>query len=115
MRYMKVIFLDIDGVLNCFRVRTFIFALVLFVISSFLSCRHGTSNLPDGTKAFWGDSVTVFIAKKTQNGYRISIIKNKDLTLAHFERGDSISVYCSIDWLPSCISELEGVFFSGTL
>ncbi|MBQ9525733.1 MAG: hypothetical protein IJR69_11555 [Bacteroidaceae bacterium] len=96
-----------------YRVRTStIFTIVLFVISSFLSCHHGTSGLPEG-KAFWGDSATAFIAKNPQNGYRVSIIKNKDLTLAHFERGDSISVYCTLDWLPSCLSEYEnktGVF-----
>ena len=95
------------------RVKTFIFTIVSFVIFAFLGCHHGTNNQPEGFKTFWGDSATFFIAKNPQNGYRISIIKNKDLTLAHFERGDSISVYCSLDWLPSCLSEYEnkaGVF-----
>lgn len=99
----------LKNIFTYYRVRTFIFTIVLFVISSFLGCQHGTNNLPEGSNAFWGDSATVFIAKNPQNGYRISIIKNKDLTLAHFERGDTISVYCSLDWLPSCLSEYENI------
>lgn len=73
-----------------YRVRTFTFTIVSFVIFAFLGCHHGTNNQPEGFKTFWGDSATVFIAKNPQNGYRISIIKNKDLTLANFERGDSL-------------------------
>lgn len=69
-----------------------------------LSCsqfdKNRISDLPESAAAFWGDSATIFIAKNPQNGYRISIIHNKELTLAHFERGDSISCYLSIEELP---------------
>ena len=50
--------------------------------------------------SFFGDSTAVFIAKTLQNGYKISIIHNKQLDLIHFERGDSISEYCAIHKLP---------------
>lgn len=51
-------------------------------------------------RAFFGDSTSVFINNKLQNGYRVSIIQNKQLILIHFERGDSISQYCAIHELP---------------
>ena len=50
--------------------------------------------------SFFGDSTAVFIANTMQNGYKISIIHNKQLDLIHFERGDSISQYCAIHTLP---------------
>ena len=50
--------------------------------------------------SFFGDSTAVFIANTMQNGYKISIIHNKQLDLIHFERGDSISQYCAIHKLP---------------
>ena len=97
--------------------RTSFFTIFSLVYLSVLGCQHGTSNdsngIPEELKAFWGDSTAVIVAKNPQNGYRISIINNKDLTLAHFERGDSISVYCSLDWLPLCARDYEnktGVF-----
>ena len=98
------------------RVRTSFFTVFSLVYLSVLGCHHGTGNengLPEESKAFWGDSTAVIVAKNPQNGYRISIINNKDLTLAHFERGDSISVFCSLDWLPLCARDYEnktGVF-----
>ena len=70
------------------------------VLSCSQSDKNRISDLPDNAAAFWGDSATIFIAKNPQNGYRISIIHNKELTLAHFERGDSISRYISIEELP---------------
>lgn len=50
--------------------------------------------------SFFGDSTAVFMANTLQNGYKISIIHNKQLDLIHFERGDSISQYCAIHKLP---------------
>ena len=50
--------------------------------------------------SFWGDSTTVFVSNGLSNGYRISILKNKELCLMHFERGDSISRYCAVHELP---------------
>ena len=44
-----------------YRVRTFIFTIVSFVIFAFLGCHHGTNNQPEGFKTFWGDRATVFI------------------------------------------------------
>ena len=56
--------------------------------------------IPMGINAFWGDSSAVFVAKELQNGYRISILNNKELCLFHFERGDSISRYFAVHELP---------------
>ena len=50
--------------------------------------------------SFFGDSTAVFMGNSLQNGYKISIIHNKQLNLIHFERGDSISRYCAIHKLP---------------
>ena len=50
--------------------------------------------------SFFGDSTAVFKANTLQNGYKISIIHNKQLNVIHFERGDSISRYCAIHTLP---------------
>ena len=65
-------------------------------------------------RAFFGDSTSVFINNKLQNGYRVSIIQNKQLILIHFERGDSISQYCAIHTLPFDLRPYEedsiGVF-----
>lgn len=78
--------------------------LLILLTCAIFSCSQSDktriSDLPDSAAAFWGDSATIFIAKNLQNGYRISIIHNKELTLAHFERGDSISRYISIEELP---------------
>lgn len=60
--------------------------------------RVGVSSIMQNV--FWGDSSAVFVAKELQNGYRISIISNKELCLFHFERGDSISRYFAIHELP---------------
>lgn len=56
--------------------------------------------IPTRINAFWGDSSAVFVAKELQNGYRISILNNRELFIFHFERGDSISRYFSVHELP---------------
>lgn len=74
-----------------------------------LSCsqsdKNRISDLPESAAAFWGDSAAIFIAKNPQNDYRISILNNKEMLLAHFERGDSISRYALLDRLPDCLSD----------
>jgi hypothetical protein len=45
-----------------YKVRTFIFTIVLLLITSLTGCQQGTNKLSDGAKAFWGDSAAVFIA-----------------------------------------------------
>ena len=60
--------------------------------------RNSALSLSDAS--FFGDSTAVFIASTPQNGYRISIIHNKQIDLVHFERGDTISQYCAIHRLP---------------
>lgn len=86
------------------KVKTATSLLLILLTCAIFSCSQSDNNrisdLPDNAAAFWGDSATIFIAKNLQNGYRISIIHNKELTLAHFERGDSISRYISIEELP---------------
>lgn len=57
-------------------------------------------NLSSCEISFFGDSTAVFKANTLQNGYKISIIHNKQLNVIHFERGDSISRYCAIHTLP---------------
>ncbi len=57
--------------------------------------------------SFFGDSAAVLIAKTLQNGYKVSIIHNKQLALIHFERGDSISQYCAIHKLPFDLVQYE--------
>ena len=57
--------------------------------------------------SFFGDSTAVLIANTLQNGYKISIIHNKQLDLVHFERGDSISRYCAIHKLPFDLVQYE--------
>ena len=74
--------------------------LTCIVLSCSQSDKNRICDLPDSAAAFWGDSAAIFIARNPQNGYSISIIHNKELTLAHFKRGDSISRYLSIDELP---------------
>jgi hypothetical protein len=70
--------------------------------------------ISDCDASFFGDSTAVFMANILHNGYRISIIHNKQLDLIHFERGDSISQYCAIHKLPFDLRRFEedsiGVF-----
>ena len=86
--------------------------LLLTLLScTILSCsqsdKNRISDLPESAAAFWGDSSAIFIAKNPQNGYRISILNNKEMTLAHFERGDSISRFALLEQLPDCLSDYE--------
>ena len=95
-----------------------ILLLLTLLSCAMLSCsqsdKNRISDLPESTAAFWGDSAAILIAKNPQNGYCISILKNKEMTLAHFERGDSISRYALLEQLPDCLSDYEksatGVF-----
>lgn len=57
--------------------------------------------------SFFGDSTAVLVANTLQNGYKISIIHNKQLDLIHFQRGDSISRYCAIHKLPFELVQYE--------
>lgn len=59
-----------------------------------------TRELSKNEISFWGDSATIFISNGLHNGYKISILKNNELCLMHFERGDSISRYCAVHALP---------------
>ena len=79
----------------------------LFVLIIMGSCNNKepdnlseVGDIPTRINPFWGDSSTVFVAKESQNGYRISILNNKELCLFHFERGDSINRYLAIHELP---------------
>lgn len=96
---------------NLLTTKAAILLLVATLTCAILSCsqsdKNQISNLPESVAAYWGDSATIFIAKNPQNGYRISILNNKDILLAHFERGDSISRYALLGRLPNCLSKYE--------
>lgn len=47
-----------------------------------------------------GDSVVTIHLSNHPHGYSISILKNKDLCLWHFKRGDSISRYLALHGMP---------------
>lgn len=55
----------------------------------------------------FGDSLTVLTSLNTPNGYQISIIKNKEFCLCHFERGDTINRYFTLSQLPENLSKYE--------
>lgn len=64
---------------------------------------HGNGKLPNismSEKSFFGDSTLVIKSSNMPNGYRVSIISNKNLILYHFERGDSISQYLTLHIFP---------------
>ena len=98
-----------------------ILSLLTSLILSDSSCEKGNTGktknmeLSKCEKAFFGDSIAVFMLNKPQNGYRISFIHSKQLDLMHFERGDSISQYCAIHKLPYELRYYEedsvGVFY----
>lgn len=96
---------------SLFKVKAATFLLLTLLTCAVLSCfqsdKNRISNLPDSAAAFWGDSAAIFIVKNPQNGYRISILNNKEMALAHFERGDSISRYAFLERLPDCLSDYE--------
>lgn len=79
--------------------------LTVFLACQIMSCRHTQSNLSKGISEFWGDSTAFYFFTKPQNGYKISIAHNANITMLHFERGDSFSCYCAIDLLPESIKE----------
>ena len=85
--------------------------IILFLFAIILSSCGAKDVNVEGYRSFFGDSVAVFVVKNLQNGYQVSFIHNKDLTMAHFKRGDSISSYCSLENLPLCLNEYmnEGV------
>lgn len=63
---------------------------------------------------FFGRDTRVFVSSNKPNGYQLSILDSKDLILYHFERGDSVDVYCALHTLPFDCREYEdsiGTFF----
>lgn len=82
--------------------------LMACVLASCGRSEHGKStNLSDNVRSFWGDSAVVLQVSQPQNGYQVSFIRNKDLIIAHFKRGDSISCYCALEWLPDTLKTYE--------
>lgn len=88
--------------------------LTVFLACQIMGCRHTQSNLSKGISEFWGDSIAFYIFTKPQNGYKISVAHNANITMLHFERGDSFSCYCAIDLLPESIRQSaikeDGIF-----
>lgn len=85
--------------------------LLLLMAYVFAGCgRSGqgkSADLSENVRSFWGDSAVVLQVSQPQNGYQVSFIRNKDLIIAHFERGDSISSYCALEWLPDTLKSYE--------
>lgn len=85
--------------------------LLLLMACVFAGCgRSGqgkSASLSDNVRSFWGDSAVVLQVSQPQNGYQVAFIRNKDLIIAHFERGDSISRYCALEWLPDTLKSYE--------
>ncbi len=86
--------------------------IIIAILLTLIGCKKGVKDNVE--MSFFGDSSAVFIAKELQNGYRISIIHNKQIVLMHFQRGDSISQYLAIHKLPFDLRRYEtdsiGVF-----
>lgn len=61
--------------------------------------------LPKENTSFFGDSVLTILSSDRPNGYSISILKNKDLCLWHFQRGDTINRYLALPYVPFHIEE----------
>ena len=87
---------------------------LIIMVSLLTGCKQPISKGGPFDKAFWGDSTSFYIFAKPQNGYKISIAHNTNITMLHFERGDSFSCYCAIDLLPESIRqsaiEEDGIF-----
>ena len=86
---------------------TSLLALAIGVIGCMPKKYVSPHAISDCDASFFGDSTAVFMANTLQNGYKISIIHNKQLDLIHFERGDSISQYCAIHKLPFDLRRFE--------
>lgn len=88
---------------------------LIIMVSLLTGCKQPMSKgVCPFDKAFWGDSTSFYIFAKPQNGYKISIAHNANITMLHFERGDSFSCYCAIDLLPESIRQSaikeDGIF-----
>lgn len=92
------------------------------IIATWMGCKQEEAEMPwkaelaKGEASFFGDSTIVFLLNELQNGYRISIIHNEQLSIIHFERGDSINRYCAIHELPyilKCYVDTFGVINTG--
>lgn len=85
--------------------------LLLLMACMFAGCGHSghgkSADLSDNVRSFWGNSAVVLQVSQPQNGFLVSFIRNKDLIIAHFERGDSISSYCTLEWLPDTLKSYE--------
>lgn len=92
--------------------------VLFFVISCFLvSCRYSNGKpLPPCESCFFGDSVAVIKLTNRPNGYKISILHQRDgLDLMHFQRGDSINQYISINSFPRELQRYyygKGVYYT---
>ena len=87
------------------RTKLFLGVVISIMTMTLAGCHRDTkgdcsNDLSNIEATFWGDSTTVLIANKLQNGYKVSIINNQELCLFHLERGDSISQYFAVHQLP---------------
>lgn len=75
---------------------------ISLILLGVLGCerRHDAVSQHVENTNFFGDSVVTVLSSNQPHGYSISIIKNNDLCLWHFQRGDSISRYLALNYYP---------------
>lgn len=76
--------------------------IISLIWLSVLGCgrRHNVVSQTVENTNFFGDSVVTILSSNQPHGYSISIIKNNELCLWHFQRGDSISRYLALNCFP---------------
>lgn len=89
-----------------------VYSIALVILSilclNLTGCSNNSSReMPKAIKEFFGDSLTIINSSNSPNGYKISIITNKDLCLCHFERGDTINQYFTLHKLPMNLHKYE--------
>lgn len=75
---------------------------ISLILLGVLGCerRHDAVSQHVENTNFFGDSVVTVLSSNQPHGYSISILRNKELCLWHFQRGDSISRYLAINCVP---------------
>lgn len=76
------------------------FIIISLILLFACGRKHDASPQHVENNSFFGDSVVTILSSNQPNGYSISILRNKELCLWHFQRGDSISRYLAINCVP---------------
>lgn len=96
------------------------FILIILLSLCAFGCeskKHGENIMHKENTSFFGDSVLIIMVSDHPQGYSITVLKNNDLCLWRFQRGDSINRYLALHQLPlgveSSISDSIGIFSRG--